>query len=285
MKTKTNAPSPTEPEKCSFVFSNAYKAKFPCQRPTGHSGAHSLTVFREDRAAPTEPVSSQEAELLALLDEAARSNAQWWDELPRFLGGQLNVFQKVTIHARKEWCDSVSRELRARLGADSHRVETGTAPEVSLDHPDHPLHWQHEYDKTLQRQRSTAPEVREDAVTALVKAAQGVPDPVDRVWCDSCHTSPLPLTSEMVKTKDGHEYKRDYFKHDVECWYGKLMVALAPFKTGFSTAAGSSSSAESFIKAVEAIPTTNYDYRGNTPQSVEQYKANVLEAIRLAAQK
>jgi len=60
----------------------------------------------------------------------------------------------------------------------------------------------------------------------LITAAKDVPDPVDRVWCDSCRTSPLPMVTEMVKTKDGHEYRRDYFKHDKTCWYGRLARAL-----------------------------------------------------------
>lgn len=33
---------------CPFVFSNTYKAKFPCQRPRGHEGAHSLSRYRGD---------------------------------------------------------------------------------------------------------------------------------------------------------------------------------------------------------------------------------------------
>lgn len=37
-------------EKCGFVFTNNFKAKFPCQRPAGHRGAHSLMTYREDRA-------------------------------------------------------------------------------------------------------------------------------------------------------------------------------------------------------------------------------------------
>lgn len=34
---------------CDFVFSNEHKAKFPCQRPRGHQGAHSLHAHKEDR--------------------------------------------------------------------------------------------------------------------------------------------------------------------------------------------------------------------------------------------
>lgn len=36
---------------CLFVFVNGFKAKFPCQRPRGHQGAHSLSRFKGDKSA------------------------------------------------------------------------------------------------------------------------------------------------------------------------------------------------------------------------------------------
>lgn len=43
-----SATGATRSNQCDFVFSNQYKGRFPCQRPSGHNGAHSLSRFRGD---------------------------------------------------------------------------------------------------------------------------------------------------------------------------------------------------------------------------------------------
>ena len=64
-----------------------------------------IMEMRLNAAAPE--TSDQQAAML----DAIRSNAKWWDELPHFLGGQINHFQRVTIHARKQFCDTFTAPL------------------------------------------------------------------------------------------------------------------------------------------------------------------------------
>lgn len=44
--------NPKKSQHCNFVFVNEFRAKFPCQRPKGHRGAHSLSRWKEDERKP-----------------------------------------------------------------------------------------------------------------------------------------------------------------------------------------------------------------------------------------
>lgn len=93
----------------------------------------------------------------------------------------------------------------------------------------------------IQMEAKTANEEREanmefivtavNAYSALVealKAAEMEGNPEVEGFCDSCRTpGQLPLVTEMVPTGDGKSYRRDYFKHDDSCWYGKVCAAIA----------------------------------------------------------
>jgi hypothetical protein len=64
-------------------------------------------------------------------------------------------------------CESWIKELATR-------TSTPAVDELRLEHPDHPLHWQHEYDKRLNENRTPAVDVQRLAEEAGLKVQEEI---------------------------------------------------------------------------------------------------------------
>lgn len=108
---------------CSFVFINRHKARFPCQRPYGHRGAHSISRFREDRQAAAELCSDETHKgygLAGCVDCSFQPTGHLGDDLAAY----RNALASQTSSEKCERCSALIEIIAAKYPEIIYRSHT-----------------------------------------------------------------------------------------------------------------------------------------------------------------